>query len=111
MPSLSSCLQSRAAGADILWRKYGPSITVTRGQQRQIAYLETTRLGVTLQASAGFPQPPFDAARTTLAAIGTGAETKDAWYCIVPLAEASDAQLASALDAAQALAEALRSSG
>lgn len=95
------------AGADVLWRKYGPSITVTRGQQRQVAYVEPKRLGVTLKASADFPQPEFDLARTRLAAIGAGSETKDAWYYNISLIEADDAQLAAALAAAQALVEAL----
>lgn len=95
------------AGADVLWRKYGPSITVTRGQQRQVAYLEAKRLGVTLKASADFPQEAFDHARTQLATIGTGGETKDAWYYNVTLTEASDEQISRALGVVQALVDAV----
>ena len=91
----------------MLWRKYGPSITVTRGQQRQVAFVEPKRFGVTLKASADFPQPAFDLARTQLATIGAGGETKDAWYYNISLIEADDAQIAAALGVATALVEAL----
>jgi hypothetical protein len=99
--------QATDAGADVLWRKYGPSITVTRGQQRQVAFVEPKRLAVTLKASAGFPQPAFDLARTQLGMIGAGGETKDAWYYNISLIEADDAQIAAALTVATALVEAL----
>lgn len=100
--------QATDAGADVLWRKYGPSITVTRGQQqKQVAFVEPKRLGVTLKASADFPQPAFDLARTQLAMIGAGGETKDAWYYNISLIEADDAQIAAALTVATALVEAL----
>jgi hypothetical protein len=95
------------AGADVLWRKYGPSITVTRDQQRQVAYLEPKRLGVTLKASASFPQAAFDQARDRLSAIGVGGATKDGWYYNIPFADASDAQLTTALETAQSLIETL----
>jgi hypothetical protein len=81
------------AGADVLWRKYGPSITVTRGQQRQVAYIDAKRVGVTLQATGDFPQAVFDQARTELSEVGVGNQTKDAWYYNIPLTDASDAQV------------------
>jgi hypothetical protein len=95
------------AGADVLWRKYGPSITVTRGQQRQVSFLESKRLGVTLKASGDFPQEPFDETRARLVAIGVGGATKDGWYYNVPLAEATDAQLSEALEVARSLVDAV----
>lgn len=95
------------AGADILWRKYGPSITVTRGQQRQVAFIEAKRVGVTLKATGDFPQAAFDQARTELAKVGVGGETKDAWYYNIPFADASDVQVASALSVAQGLIDAV----
>jgi hypothetical protein len=95
------------AGADVLWRKYGPSITVMRGQQRQVSFFESKRLGVTLKASGDFPQEPFDEARARLTAIGVGGATKDGWYYNVPLADASDAQLSEALEIARSLVDAV----
>jgi len=95
------------AGADVLWRKYGPSITVTRGNQRQVAYIEAKRLGVTLKASADFPQEAFDQARTQLTTVGAGGETKDGWYYNIPFTDASDEQLSTALGVAQALVDAV----
>jgi hypothetical protein len=95
------------AGADVLWRKYGPSITVRRGKQKQVAYLEAKRLGVTLKASADFPQGPFDETRARLEEIGAGAATKDGWYWNVSLTEHSDAELAKAFDTVRVLVEAL----
>ena len=94
-------------GADVLWKSYGPSITVTRGQQRQVAYLEAKRLGMTLKATGGFPQEPFDATRSRLSEIGTGGPTKDGWYWNISLTEASDADLLAALEAARGLVEEL----
>ena len=93
------------AGADVLWRKYGPSITVTRGQQRQVAYIDAKRVGVTLQATGDFPQAVFDQARAELAAVGIGGQTKDGWYYNIPLADASDAQVSSALGVVQSLVD------
>lgn len=96
-----------AAGGDVLWRKYGPSITVTREQQRQVAYIEAKRLGITLMPSGAFPHQPFESARAALAQLGIGAETKDAWYRNIPLADTTDSDLTSALDIARELVEAL----
>lgn len=101
---LDECAES---GADILWRTYGPSIAVKREQQRQVAYLEPQRLAVTLQASGGFPQAPFDTARRALETLGVGTETKDAWYRRVPLAETDKAELVKALEVARKLVESL----
>ena len=101
---LTACTE---AGADVLWRKYGPSITVMREQQRQVAYLEPKKLGVTLQAPGTFPNEPFDTARTALATLGAGAETKDAWYRNVPLGDVAASELANALDIARGLVDAL----
>ncbi len=95
------------AGADVLWRKYGPSITVTRGQQRQVAYIEAKRFGVTLKASADFPQDAFDQAQMELATIGAGGPTKDGWYYNVPLIDATDEQISTVLGVAQALVDAV----
>jgi hypothetical protein len=94
-------------GADVLWKSYGPSITVTRGQQRQVAYLEAKRLGVTLKATGGFPQEPFDATRARFSEIGTGGPTRDGWYWNISLTESSDADLVAALEAARGLVEEL----
>lgn len=94
-------------GADVLWRSYGPSITVTRAQRRQVAWVEAKRLGVTLKASGDFPQEPFDAARARFSEIGAGAPTKDGWYWNVSLTESSDADLLAAFEAARGLVEEL----
>ncbi|MDQ3739948.1 MAG: hypothetical protein M3389_03295 [Actinomycetota bacterium] len=91
------------AGADVIWRTYGPSVTVTRSQQRQVAWLESKWLGITLKATADFPHEPFDVARSKLAEGGVGTETKDGWYRRVSLVETSDAQLAEAFDVARRL--------
>lgn len=95
------------AGADVVWRKYGASITVTRGQQRQVAYLDAKRLGVVLKASGDFPQEPFDDVRHRLAELGVGVETKDGWYRNVSLGETSIANLRLILDAAHSVVDAL----
>jgi hypothetical protein len=96
-----------SAGADVLWRKYGASITVARGQQRQVAYVEAKRVGVVLKASGTFPQEPFDNARERLAELGFGVESKDGWYRNVSLVETSPAHLQPVLDATEALLDAL----
>lgn len=95
------------AGADVLWRKYGPSITVTRQAQRQVAYLEPKRLGITLTASGGFPEQPFEAAKTQLANANIGTETKDAWYRNVSLTDTSDRVLAATFEIALGLVRSL----
>ena len=95
------------AGADVLWRTYGPSITVTRGQRRQVSYLEPKRLGVTLKASADFPQAAFDTARATFEEIGAGQPTKDGWYWNISLTDAADGDLLRAFAAARQLVEEL----
>jgi hypothetical protein len=93
------------AGADVIWRTYGPSLTVTRGHQRQIAWLENKWLGITLKATADFPQQEFDVARSALANADIGSETKDGWYRRVSLVETSDSQLQEALQVALQLVE------
>ncbi len=104
-PIASFLTEAAEAGADVIWRTYGPSITVTRGQQRQVAWLESKRLGITLKATADFPQDPFDRARAVLAEAGIGGETKDGWYRRVSLADTSDAALAKALGVMRRLVE------
>jgi hypothetical protein len=68
--------------------------------------MEGKRLGVTLKASADFPQTAFDEARARLTAIG-GSETKDGWYHNFSLVDISDTQLASALDVVHSLVDAV----
>jgi hypothetical protein len=96
-----------SAGADVLWRKYGASITVTRAQQRQVAYIEAKRVGVVLQASGNYPQEPFDNARQRLAELDLGVESKDGWYRNVSLIETSPADLQLVLEATESLVDAL----
>ncbi|HEY4809925.1 MAG TPA: hypothetical protein VIH71_02600 [Solirubrobacteraceae bacterium] len=74
-----------AAGADLSWNKSGPSIFVTRGQRRQVGYIETTRLGIVLATPSGFPAAPFDDARRELSEAGLGTETSSGWYRSISL--------------------------
>jgi hypothetical protein len=103
---LSDC---RDAGAEILWRAYGPSVTVRRGKRRQIAYLESNRLGITLKATADFPQGPFDAARAQLAQIGAGYETKDDWYRLLVLSDTDSERVGQAMEVVRGLVASLGS--
>ncbi|HEV2785755.1 MAG TPA: hypothetical protein VGV67_05150 [Solirubrobacteraceae bacterium] len=93
------------AGADVVWRTYGPSITVAREKQRQVAWLESKRLGITLKATADFPQDPFDRARGVLAEASIGSDTKDGWYRRVSFSDATDASLGKALEVVRQLVE------
>jgi hypothetical protein len=72
---------AQAAGAEVVWQSNGPSIKVSREKTRQVAYLETGRLGVTTQASGGFPEEPFSNAAQRLADLGVG-QAKDRWHIV-----------------------------
>jgi hypothetical protein len=72
---------AQAAGADVVWQSYGPSIKVARDKTRQVAYLETRRLGVTIQASGDFPEQPFSNIAQRLADLGIG-QAKDWWHIV-----------------------------
>jgi hypothetical protein len=76
-----------AAGADLSWNKSGPSIFVTRGQRRQVGYIEANRLGIVLTVPSGFPAAPFDAARQALADAALGTETSSGWYRSISLTD------------------------
>jgi hypothetical protein len=76
-----------AAGADLSWNKSGPSIFVTRGQRRQVGYVETTRLGIVLTTPNEFPAAPFDAARQELINAALGTETSSGWYRAISLTD------------------------
>jgi hypothetical protein len=88
---------AQAAGADVVWQSYGPSIKVAREKTRQVAYLETRRLGVTIQASGGFPEEPFSNVAQRLTHLGLG-EAKD-WWHIVRWSELKQEEAAQALAA------------
>jgi hypothetical protein len=77
-----------AAGADFSWNKSGLSIFVTRGQRRQVGYIETTRLGIVLTTPSEFPAAPFDAARQELTDAALGTETSSGWYRSISLTDA-----------------------
>jgi hypothetical protein len=85
------------AGAHVTWQTYGPSIKVERDTTRQVAYLETKRLGVTIQASGGFPEAPFAAVAQRLKTIGVG-QPKN-WWHIAGWHEMTDGQATDALAA------------
>ena len=76
-----------AAGADLSWNKSGPSIFVTRGQRRQVGYIETARLGIVLTSPSEFPAAPFDAARQELTDLALGTETSSGWYRSISLTD------------------------
>jgi hypothetical protein len=76
-----------AAGAEIAWNKSGPSIFVTAGQRRQVAYVETTRLAIVVKSSSGIPAAPFEKARAALADAAVGTETSSAWYRSISLTD------------------------
>jgi hypothetical protein len=72
---------AQAAGAEVVWQSYGPSVKVAREKTRQVAYLETQRLGVTIQPSGGFPEEPFSNVAKQLVHLGVG-EAKDWWHMV-----------------------------
>lgn len=86
------------AGALIEWKSYGPSVVVVRDKKRQIGSFDGSRFWITVKASGGFPQEPFDEAATTLAALNVGSETKDGLYRTVPWSTSTPDTAQAALD-------------
>jgi hypothetical protein len=64
--------RAQEIGADVTWNTYGPSIKVERDKTRQVAYLETKRLGITIQPSGDFPEEPFATAAQRLKTMNVG---------------------------------------
>jgi hypothetical protein len=86
------------AGALVEWKAYGPSVVVVRDQKRQIGAFDGSRFWITLTASGGFPQEPFDEAAGALAALDVGSETKDGWYRTVSWSTCTPDTAQAALD-------------
>lgn len=79
-PAVEAFLAAAAsAGARVIWQSYGASIKVTREKTRQVAYLESKRLGATIQASGGFPAEPAAEVARRLKELGVG-EPKSWWH-------------------------------
>lgn len=76
---------AQTTGAEIAWQTYGPSIKVAREKTRQVAFLETKRVGITIQASGGFPEEPFLAAAERLQELNVGAAKS--WWHTAPWAD------------------------
>jgi hypothetical protein len=92
--------RAQEMGADITWNTYGPSIRVERDKTKQVAYLETKRLGVTIQPSSDFPEEPFATAARRLIEINVG--HAQSWWHTAAWTDMTEAQasnlLAVALD-------------
>jgi hypothetical protein len=80
-PAIAQFLADAAtAGAQVVWQRYGPSIKVRREKSKQIAYLEATRFGATIErGESGFPEEPFARIASGLAALAVG-EAKSWWH-------------------------------
>ena len=87
---------AKAAGAALAWQSYGVSIKVTRTKTRQVAYIEPKRLGVTIQASGGFPEEPFAEAARRLRELGVG--DPKSWWHVAAWSEVDAEQAEHALD-------------
>jgi hypothetical protein len=85
-------------GALIEWKSYGPSVVIVRDKKRQVGGFDGSRFWITLKASGGFSQEPFDEAATSLAAVGVGSETKDGWYRTVSWSTSTPDTAQAALD-------------
>ena len=65
---------------------------MTRDKTRQVAFATVRQIGVTLTATGGFPDEPFERAKLRLAELGVGAPTATGWSHNVPYSDTNPDQ-------------------